>query len=130
LGGSGNDTLFGGTGSDRLYGDDGNDRIIGGGFTFNSNEYDTLQGGQGSDTFVLGNVTRSYYLGNGYATITDFNGQFDWLEVHGSASNYSFGRGNWGGSSLLDTGIYYNNNLIAVLQDTSNVSISRDFRFV
>ncbi|MEL6384633.1 MAG: hypothetical protein AAFQ89_19675, partial [Cyanobacteria bacterium J06626_18] len=35
-------------------------------------EYDTLTGGSGFDTFVLGNHLGSFYKGAGYAVITDF----------------------------------------------------------
>ncbi|MEH1911183.1 MAG: hypothetical protein V7L05_05820 [Nostoc sp.] len=49
---SGNDSLYGGSGDDLLYGGAGNDRLDG--YSTSGTEYDTLVGGDGSDTFVLG----------------------------------------------------------------------------
>jgi Ca2+-binding RTX toxin-like protein len=143
-GDDGNDTLIGGTGNDSLYGWNGNDSLSGGsgndrldGYATSGTEYDTLSGGAGSDTFVLGGSWGVSYQGNGYATITDFNGQYDWLEVRGSSSthsyngiSYSIGTGNWAGTSATDTLLYYGNDVIAVIQDTTNVQWSRDFQWV
>jgi Ca2+-binding RTX toxin-like protein len=78
-GGKGNDFLDGGKGSDKLYGDENNDVLVGYGGTIKtpSSEIDTLTGGSGADTFVLGDPNRddlaSFYIGAGYAIITDFN---------------------------------------------------------
>lgn len=125
---SGNDYLSGGAGNDTLYG-------YGGG-----TEYDTLIGGGGADKFVLGQETTSfvsgyaYYLGNGYATITDFNwAEGDKFQVFGSISDYSLNQSyNWSGGSALDTAIYYKGDLIGVVQDRSGsqVLLSADFNFV
>ncbi len=140
-GGSGKDTLIGGDGDDDLFGGSGNDSLIGGngddiitGYGTSGTEYDTLTGGVGFDTFVLGNSSGVSYLGLGYATITDWDALSDYIQVRGSSSQYSLGSANWEGSSATDTLIYYGaqtaENVIGVVQDTLNVSISRDFVFV
>lgn len=142
FGESGHDTLLGGSGSDTLVGGSGSDYIDGyGGYAY---EYDVLTGeGSGSapgvnssgydgaDTFVLGDVFGAYYQGAGYATITDFFwAEGDTIQVHGSASDYSLGFQDWSGSSATDTLIYYQNDLIGVVQDTTNVFTSADFTYV
>jgi hypothetical protein len=124
---SGNDTLLGGSGDDSLSGGSGNDRLDG--YATTGTEYDDLFGGSGSDTFVLGGFWGVSYQGLGYATIKDWDTS-DWLEVRGSRSQYSLRTGNWEGSSARDTGIYFGNDLVGVVQDSTNVIISRDFKFV
>ncbi|WNZ27242.1 calcium-binding protein [Leptolyngbya sp. NK1-12] len=126
-GGSGNDSLLGGSGNDSLVGGSGNDRLDG--YATTGVEYDTLDGSIGSDTFVLGGSWGVSYQGRGYATIKNWDTS-DWIEVRGSRSQYSLRSGNWGGSSATDMGIYYGSDLVGVVQDTTNVSMSRDFRFV
>jgi Ca2+-binding RTX toxin-like protein len=82
-GNSGNDSLFGGVGDDIL---NGTDKV-----SLGKGEQDTLTGGEGADTFVLGDVNNRYYLGNGdldFATVTDFAPLVDSVQVHGSATNY------------------------------------------
>ena len=115
---AGNDTLIGGFGDDNLYGDSGNDILYGGigkdylnGYG-NGTEFDILTGGTQGDTFVLGYSTIGYYLGNGHATITDFNLlQGDKIQVAGSTQDYSLVKfGN-------NTNILYKNDLIAVVQN-------------
>ena len=138
---SGDDTLLGGTGSDTLVGGSGNDRLNGYGGT--TGEYDILSGDysssqpgvedydDGADTFVLGDSFGAFYLGSGYATITDFYWvEGDKFEVYGSASDYSLTSQNWSGGSALDTVIRYNNDIIAVVEDTTNVVNPNDFNFV
>jgi Ca2+-binding RTX toxin-like protein len=135
-GGTGNDVLYGESGNDVLYGWSGNDYLSGGtgndrldGYATSGTEYDTLLGGIGADTFDLGGSSWGVsYLGSGYATITDFYwGEGDKFEVMGSFNNYSLGYSqNFSGSSILDTGIYYNGDLIAVVQDTTDVILSTD----
>ena len=136
-GDSGNDSLYGWTGDDSLYGWTGDDYLSGGdgndrldGYALSSIEYDTLTGGAGSDTFVLGGSWGVSYQDFGYATITDWDGQFDYIETIGDASQYSFGYTDWSGSSALDTEIYFGNELIGVVQDTTDVNFARDFIFV
>ncbi len=85
----GNDILNGSTGDDILYGENGDDRLIGGGFTFNSFEFDTLDGGLGADIFVLGNANGVFYDGAGLATITDFFwSEGDKIQVSGIQWDY------------------------------------------
>lgn len=111
-GGSGNDTIFGGDADDSLTGDDGDDQLYGnfgsdyleggegsdllhggGGFY----ELDFLVGGNGWDTFVLGDGETVFYddgdpFSTGesdYAYITDFNVLRDTIQLHGSADAYS-----------------------------------------
>ena len=141
LGYDGNDTLNGGSGSDVLKGERGNDILNGYGFT--TGEYDVLSGENGAskpgvkdaydgaDTFVLGDKYGAYYLGAGYATVTDFYwNEGDKFQVHGKASDYSLGYANWEGTSAQDTLIKYKGDVIGVVQDTTNVIISADFNFV
>lgn len=134
FGWSGNDTLYGGSGSDYLSGGSGSDFIQGSwSTTYNSDEYDTLVGGSGMDTFVIGTSwSGNFYQGWGYATITDYNALDDWIQVRGSASNFTLDKSwNFGGSSALDTAIYRNGDLLAVVQDTTNIQLtSYYFKFV
>ena len=145
-GGPGNDTLYGRAGFDYLVGGPGNDRLIGGnlddglvggtgndlllgesgndilnGYGFGQNELDTLTGGIEKDTFVLGDIKSNsvYYLGKGYATITDFSlVQTDKIQIKGLFQDgYSLELGNWRGSNAQDTGIFYRRDLIGVVQD-------------
>jgi len=131
IGGSGNDTVFGGSGSDSLSGGSGNDILIG--FNgVNGNELDTLRGGSGADTFVLGDKSRSFYLnstGSSFATIVDFDfSQGDKIRVNGSVSGYTLNKNiNVSGGSALDTQIFRNGDLIAIVQDNTNVFASLDF---
>lgn len=129
LGYNGDDTGYGGTGTDSLNGENGDDYLDGGAYSYNSYEYDTLTGGGGADTFVLGDYYDAYYQGGGYATITDFKwSEGDLFEVYGSTSDYTLDKNyNWSGSSALDTAIYRSGDLIAVVQDTTNVYLNYDF---
>ncbi len=104
FGGKGNDTIFGGRGNDVLFGGESNDFLRGGkgddllfgvsveSLNPGSGERDVLFGGRGKDTFVLGDASRSYYLGNGYkdfAIIRDFSANDgDVIRLNGSANDY------------------------------------------
>ncbi len=127
LGGEGNDVLFGNDGNDFLDGGSGNDYLDGFAYGVNSNadQYDTLTGGGGADTFVLGSLGSVYYLGAGYAKITDWNASSDTILVAGDYSQYFQLNLNYGiGTSALDTGIYYGGDLIAIVQDVSSVTLT------
>jgi serralysin len=148
-GGAGNDSLLGGDGNDYLNGDAGNDKLTGGngndiltGFQSGSyGEKDILTGGGGADKFVLGyrfyndewTTEVGYYGdgGNGYATIIDFKySEGDKVQLTGNYSDYTVNKSmNLGGSSALDTGLYYKNDLIAVFQDNTNFIIGLDATF-
>ena len=137
-----NDSIFGERGDDRLYGWSGNDYLDGGygndwlqgssSTAYDTYEYDTLNGGAYYDTFVLGNSSGNFYRGMGYATILDYNGAEDYIQIKGSASSFRLDQGvNWGGSSALDTAIYSGNDLLAIVQDTTNIQLtSYYFQFV
>ena len=108
-GGEDDDALFGGSGNDLLFGNNGNDRLIGMSVdnepqVVGKGEIDTLTGGLGNNTFVLGafiiNGNTSVFYNDGdpsttgiedYALITDFKINNDQIELIGEASNYSLG---------------------------------------
>ena len=143
---NGNDTLIGGFGNDSLNGGDGSDRINGYGTTLNNDsQFDTVTGGAGSDIFILGGSWGVSYneTGDGYAIITDwdpkaFNADtvYDRIEVKGNASQYKLETLSVAGigSSATDTEIHFFNgsgwDRIAIIQDSTNVNITRDFIFV
>lgn len=113
--GEGSDFFYSETGNDILLGEPGNEFLVGGGGN------DTLEAGVEADTFILGDSSSDLYQGSDYALITDFKyWQGDKLQMRGSASQYSESDLNLGvGTGALDTGIYQNGNLVAVLQDVS-----------
>jgi hypothetical protein len=123
---NGNDYLFGGGGSDTLNGGAGNDVLVG---YSGSTEFDVLTGGTGTDTFVLGDTSNVFYRGDGFARITDFDWRYDYIQVRGTSSQYSLQSGNWFGNAALDTAIFFGNDAIGVVQDSTNVSFTRDFIF-
>jgi Ca2+-binding RTX toxin-like protein len=124
VGTSQNDVIIGNAANNILIGGAGNDILRGGG------GFDTLTGGGGTDYFVLGDANRLDGLGNGYSTITDWNAAADFIVTGGNPSNYSLGFANVSGGSALDTIVFYGDDALAVLEDTTDVSIARDFRFV
>lgn len=130
-GGLHNDYLFGGSGKDYLIGGDGSDYLDGANFSGAGNgigagsESDSLAGGAGTDTFVLGNVNNVYYLGTGHATITDFSLGQDKIQIKGNlADGYSLKTGDWNGNNVQDTGIFYKDNLIGVVQSTNLTNVN------
>ncbi|MBD2000274.1 hypothetical protein H6G00_27345 [Leptolyngbya sp. FACHB-541] len=134
-GDDGNDSLGGGEGDDKLVGGRGRDTLLGGngrdvltGYSFvGVDEIDVLSGGGGADTFVLGDTIGSHYLESGFATITDFKSfEGDKIRINGSIDKgYTLiTNQNVSGGSALDTLISRNGNLIAVVQDITNVSTS------
>ena len=164
-GGAGNDTLWGESDNDTLIGGDGDDELIGGdsflrksgsgflgevleggagndylnGFGGGAEEVDSLTGGAGFDTFVIGDATGVYYQSGGsndtedlsFAIISDFLRGEDFIQASGSSSNYELdSSADLLGSGSQDTGIYLGDDLIAVVQDTTDVDFDRDFIFV
>ncbi|MEG4293254.1 calcium-binding protein [Microcoleus sp. C2C3] len=137
-GGPGDDYLVGGSLNDALFGDKGNDTLLGGsgndylfGYGYGQNEFDILTGGSGKDTFALGDLSYGdnvHYLGNGYATITDFSlAQTDQIHIKGQiADGYSLKLGNWEGSNAQDTGIFYKGDLIGVVQDQNITNLNQN----
>ena len=104
-GGDDNDLLIGGAGDDALYGEAGDDILIGVSLdgpnvselaSPGMHTVDTLVGGTGQDTFVLGNGSTAFYDdgdastagSSDYAVIKDFNRFEDTILLSGSASDY------------------------------------------
>ncbi len=125
-GNKGNDCLCGDIGDDFLIGGSGRDTLIGYGYATAGTDYDILSGGAGADTFVLGDASHGvFYQRSGYASITDFSqGQGDKIQVVGSIDDYSLS------FSLGNTNIFYQGDLIGVVQQTTNVSLASSFDFV
>ncbi|MBT9316237.1 calcium-binding protein [Leptothoe spongobia] len=122
-----NNILGGRSGSDYLIGKGGNDRLVGGGFS-GQVEFDFLEGGPGSDTFVIGDSDFNpmfgddgvFYRGGGYALITDFNQlENDTFEFGGYNHHYTLGITDRTGNNVLDTTISYKGDLIAIVQDVT-----------
>ncbi|MEG3959747.1 hypothetical protein [Microcoleus sp. herbarium2] len=132
VGGNLDDALLGGTGNDTLLGGSGNDKLTG--YGFGQNEFDILTGGNEKDTFVLGDLQSNsvYYLGNGYATITDFSlAQTDKIQIKSLFTDgYALGLGNWGGGNAQDTGIFYKGDLIGVVQDQNITNVNSNQVFM
>lgn len=98
---TGNDYLFGGPGGDTLDGRLGDDYIDGAANSISPDlyvrgvgEYDILTGGEGRDTFVLGDIFGPYYQNAfdtvGFALITDFDSGRDTIVLAGMQEYYSF----------------------------------------
>mgnify|MGYP006144551627 FL=1 len=138
-GGLGNDTLAGGEGNDYLAGGDGDD-ILQGSDTLNYYygipgltvpEYDTLVGGAGRDTFVIGTNRGNLNMGHGYAVIADFTSFVDRIQVKQSGVSITLKKENMVGGGALDTLIYNGTDLIAVVQDNSSLQLNSSyFNFV
>lgn len=128
IGNKGNDVLVGGEGSDKLRGGRGKD-VLDGFVSSDLNEIDTLTGGGGGDIFRLGinlgGGEASYgYLGEGYAILTDYNeAKGDQIQIAGSIDEYTLSSvGDLMGGKEFDTLIYKDDNLVAIVLDTLNVS--------
>ncbi len=138
-GGAGNDTLIGLGGNDTLYGEAGNDSLIGGngndyldGYaSYVSREFDTLTGGAGADTFVLGNARQGVlYQGDGNAIITDYSSRDDYIQLKGSASDYQLSR--QGSDTVISL---KNADRIGIVQGITDLTLTGrpgrvDFKFV
>lgn len=140
----GNDIIAGLGGSDDLRGGKGNDTLTGGGISFTEGRLyvtvdttgiDTLTGGEGNDLFVLGGESSStsgeiiiHYDeagNNDYALITDFDKTQDEIKLGGSIDDYRLG------SSPTDlpagTALYQEDELIAIIQGSSDLNLSGDY---
>ncbi len=134
-----NDTLIGNAGNDTLYGEAGNDYLNGGagndyldGYASrNSPDFDTLEGGAGVDTFVLGNSRQGmFYLGTGQATIVDYNFRDDYIQLSGNRNQYRLARE--GNDTLVQTS---GGDTLAVVKNVPDLSFNitpsrSDFKFV
>jgi Ca2+-binding RTX toxin-like protein len=100
-GGLGNDFLDGGLGNDVLTGDAGNDTIHGGAGddTLNGTnahargfrEIDSLEGGDGFDTFIIGDAAGSYYATQGNSDSVTIHDNFTQdFSIQLGSGNYSF----------------------------------------
>jgi Ca2+-binding RTX toxin-like protein len=133
-GGAGADRLIGGTDSDILNGDAGNDTLIGVSTTtgFGRFEVDDLTGGQGRDTFVLGDASRVYYSDGDpttrdnfdYGRILDFNAAQDFIQLKGSVEQYRldiFASGGLTNANVIfDTGTNDRGEIIGRLENVAD----------
>lgn len=136
-GGSGDDVIYGGRGNDRLFGLGDNDELNGGsgndylsGRVYNNSQSgsDTLTGGSGADTFAIGYHSIDY-TGNSLSTITDFDRmEGDIIELYDYGANtindYSLG------INGSDTNIYFQGDLIGIVENNTDISFDSDFTFV
>jgi hypothetical protein len=127
----GSDSLTGGTGDENIFGFDGSDTIDGGagddcitGSRGNPmdgmNEEDFLTGGEGADTFVVGEMGRFFYDKNGRAdcaVIEDFSvDDMDQIQLAGSAIDYTIEFGtNAFGNNFVE--ISHNGDLVALVRN-------------
>ncbi len=127
-GGDGDDFLYGGLGSDEVKGGNGNDILVGIETTnpsLGSNELDKLKGDSGADKFWLGNSSGVFYTGAGnsdHVLIEDFKAaEGDRIQLRGTASQYTLGTNVSGVEK--GTAIFYQNDLIGVVKDVSNLDL-------
>lgn len=137
-GGEGKDKLYGEGGDDALYGQEDDDIIYGGtGDDYiagtseaRTRDRDTLYGGAGRDYFVLGEKKDAFYQGRGYAIIKDWEAGLDKLQIGRGGGSYTFEFKKQSGRRLLDGVVYYNNDLIGVVEDIGDNGLSQsDFVF-
>ena len=136
VGNNSDNGLTGHLGVDTIIGNGGRDVLVG---TYVDNEYDILWGdtedrsGGYADTFVIGHLSQIYYEGSGDALIMDFNSQDgDKIQLGSSANMNAINlvqNQNLGGGAGLDTQVLYQGNRVAILYDTTDVSIADDFLF-
>ncbi|AFZ31544.1 FG-GAP repeat protein [Gloeocapsa sp. PCC 7428] len=130
--------LHGRAGNDLLVGNAGNDILVGTDGTVG--DKDTLTGGSGRDTFVLGNATSVFYDDrNGttsgfsdYALITDFNINDDFIRLNGKRTDYFLSASSGEGNLPKGTAIFRKVNgeadeLIAIIQGSSSLSLNGNY---
>jgi pectate lyase len=84
------------------------------------------------NTFILGNATTCYYLGNGdndFATISKYNPTYDTIQLNGSAVNYSLSFAN-NINSLYRLTTGGGTELIARISTSTVLTLSSGFTFV
>ena len=154
----GNDILVGSTGSDILVGGNGSDTLAGqlgsngGSYRIENidNNVDTLYGGGGADTFILGGdkfIPRAFYTtlndgkvgsyyslngSNDYAEIEDFQRGVDKIQLTGASSNYVLGTS--GSNTLIyqarnDDGIGNGRDELIGIAKNTGLSLNSDFIF-
>ncbi|MGD1805012.1 CAP domain-containing protein [Dapis sp. BLCC M126] len=130
-----NDNITGGTGNDMIKGGDGLDTLTGVDPTAaqpGNNEIDTLEGGAGADSFILGDA-QVYYDDNGtadYALILTFNSaEGDQIQLSGNISDYDL-QPNVSGLPA-GTAIYSNSGteLIGVVDGVTGMDLSDTSQF-
>ena len=92
----------------------------------------------GSDIFVIGDSSGVDYQSGGiddtvdfsFAVISDFLGGEDYIQASGSSSDYELVFDDLLGSGNQDTGIYLGDDLIAVVENTTDIIFAQDFIFV
>lgn len=137
FGNDGDDLLKGGADNDILRGAEGNDMLLGGGehdILHGTNarlrgigEQDTLTGGAGEDTFVLGSASHVYYAAGGkrdHAWILDFTHGKDNLILHGSADHYRTTVQADGSMALVFRDPNRGADLVAYFADTAILDLS------
>jgi lysophospholipase L1-like esterase len=125
------DRILGSGDSNTLEGRGGNDWLSGTMADLaGANEQDSLFGGMGSDHFILGDTTQAYYTAtddNDYVVIQDFDASVDFVQLHGSTSDYVHEQ--IGSDRYLRWA--ETNELIAIFANTLNLNLlGSDFTFV
>lgn len=134
---NGKDYIVGLEGNDALYGGNGSDTLIGvNPYTCNPGygEIDILDGGNGRDTFVLGDFRQAYYKGKGlqdYAIIKDFSTQ-DTIQLHGNRCLYELSETySLGGKSGTSIFLKDTHELIGFVEGVTGLNLANnDFSFV
>ncbi|MBN3893765.1 MAG: calcium-binding protein, partial [Nostoc sp. NOS(2021)] len=140
-GGDGNDSIQGGPGNDILNGGSGDDILIG---VFPGSllppglgELDTLTGGAGVDTFVLGDAVNVFYDDNNstnpgfgdFATITDFDSSEDRIQLKGTPQDYRL-QAVGGNTRIFSEQPGQADEIIGIVQGKNNLQLrSDDFLF-
>ncbi|AFY68478.1 conserved repeat domain protein [Thalassoporum mexicanum PCC 7367] len=128
---AGNDLVVGGSGNDFLNGGTGDDTLDGACTTLGVGQIDRLTGGggDGMDTFILGNELGAFYVGNGnadFAYLTDFATGMDTIQLAGALEDYTFMQTTV--NNISGQGIFQGGDLVAILQQSS--AAPGDFVFV